>query len=57
MIEQIHEYMKNIDSVMTETGILYYAAKQLGIAEKLAYYDGHSNEFLADTIDEGLRLF
>lgn len=49
--------MENIDSVMTETGILYYAAKQLGIAEKLAYYDGHSNEFLADTIDEGLRLF
>ena len=52
MIEQVHEYMENIDSVMTETDILYYVAKQLGIAEKLAYYDGISNEFLVDIMED-----
>lgn len=52
MIEQVHEYMENTDSVMTETDILYYVAKQLGNAEKLAYYDGLSNEFLADIMDD-----
>lgn len=52
MIEQVHEYMENTDSVMTETDILYYVAKQLGNAKKLAYYDGLSNEFLADIMDD-----
>lgn len=52
MIEQVHEYMENTDSVMTETDILYYVAKQLGIAEKLAYYDGLSNEFFEDIIED-----
>lgn len=52
MIEQVHEYMENTDSVMTETDILYYVAKQLGIAEKLAYYDGISNEFLVDIMED-----
>lgn len=50
MIEQVHEYMENTDSVMTETDILYYVSKQLGIDEKLAYYDGISNEIYADII-------
>ena len=50
MIEQVHEYMENTDSVMTETDILYYVARQLGIDEKLAYYDGISNEIYADII-------
>ena len=44
--------MENTDSVMTETDILYYVAKQLGIAEKLAYYDGLSNEFFEDIIED-----
>lgn len=52
MIEQVHEYMENTDSVMTETDILYYVAKQLGIVEKLAYYDGISNEFFEDIIED-----
>lgn len=52
MIEQVHEYMGNTDSVMTETDILYYVAKQLGIVEKLAYYDGISNEFFEDIIED-----
>lgn len=52
MIEQVHNYMENADSIMTETDILYYVAKQLGIAEKLAYYDGISNEFLVDIMED-----
>ena len=52
MIEQVHEYMENTDSVMTETDILYYVAKQLGIDEKLAYYDWISNEFLVDIMED-----
>ena len=50
MIEQVHNYMENADSIMTETDILYYVARQLGIDEKLAYYDGISNEIYADII-------
>ena len=50
MIEQVHNYMENTDSIMTETDILYYVARQLGISEKLAYYDGISNEIYADII-------
>lgn len=50
MIEQVHSYMENADSIMTETDILYYVARQLGIDEKLAYYDGISNEIYADII-------
>lgn len=50
MIEQVHNYMENADSIMTETDILYYVARQLGIDEKLAYYDGIFNEIYADII-------
>ena len=50
MIEQVHSYMENADSIMTETDILYYVARQLGIDEKLAYYDGISNEIYQDII-------
>ena len=50
MIEQVHNYMENADSIMTETDILYYVSRQLGIDEKLAYYDGISNEIYADII-------
>lgn len=52
MIEQVHNYMENADSIMTETDILYYVAKQLGIVEKLAYYDEISNEFLVDIMED-----
>ena len=52
MIEQVHEYMENADSIMTETDILYYVARQLGIDEKLAYYDGISNEIYTDIIED-----
>ena len=48
MFEQVHEYMENVDSIITETEILYYIARQLGIDEKLAYYDGISNEIFDD---------
>lgn len=52
MIEQVHNYMENADSIMTETDILYFVARQLGIDEKLAYYDGISNEIYADIIED-----
>ncbi len=50
MIEQVHSYMENADSIMTETDILYYVARQLGIDKTLAYYDGISNEIYQDII-------
>lgn len=52
MIEQVHEYMENTDSVMTETDILYYVARQLGISEKLAYYYGLSSEIFEDIVQD-----
>ena len=42
--------MENADSIMTETDILYYVARQLGIDKTLAYYDGISNEIYQDII-------
>ena len=55
MIEQVHSYMENADSIMTETDILYYVARQLGIDKTLAYYDGISNEIYQD-ITQGIDI-
>lgn len=51
MIEQVNEYMENTDSIMNETDILHCVARKLGIAEKLAYYDGISNEVFENIIE------
>lgn len=46
ILEKVHEYMEQVESsvVFTETDILYYAARKLGIAEKIAKYDGIDRE-------------
>ena len=40
MLDMVHEYMNISNSNMSETEILYYVAKELGIVEKIKQYDG-----------------
>ncbi len=45
MLNMVHDYMSMSESNMSETDILYYVAKELGIKDKVAHYD---NPYSAD---------
>ena len=40
MLDMVHDYMHMTDSNMSETEILYYIARELGVDEKVKQYDG-----------------
>ena len=45
MIDNVHEYMHNVESNMCEMEILYYVAKELGVDEKVEQYDCKNSLF------------
>ncbi len=44
MIEKVHNYMEDTKSIFSETELIYYIANKLGVVDKLAKYDGISEE-------------
>lgn len=53
MIEKVHNYMEDANSIFSETELIYYIANKLGVVDKLAKYDGISKEVF-DSIMENL---
>ncbi len=45
MISMVHDYMHDVKSNILEVEILYYVAKELGIDEKVEYYDCKNSLF------------
>lgn len=45
MISMVHDYMHNVKSNILEVEILYYVAKELGIDDKVEYYDSNNSLF------------
>ena len=45
MISMVHDYMHNVKSNILEVEILYYVAKELGIDDKVEYYDSKNSLF------------
>ena len=58
MLDMVHEYMNISESNMSEANILYYVANELGVKEKVKYYDNSyllENEFSFDFDDEIIK--
>lgn len=53
MLERVHNYMKDANSIFGETELVYYIANKLGVVEKLLKYDRISEEVF-DYIRENL---
>lgn len=52
ILNKVHEYMEQaeIEGMLSETDLLYYIGNKLGIASKIAKYDGVSSELVEDII-------
>ena len=53
IFDKVNEYMNEtqLDGLLTETDLLYYVGKELGIVDKIAKYDKGRNEFAEDIIN------
>lgn len=52
MLDKIYEYMEEVDSIFTETFLIYYIGKKLGIIEKIKQYDCISDEMYEYIVQE-----
>ena len=52
MLNKIYEYMEEVDSIFTETFLIYYIGKKLGIIEKIKQYDCISDEMYEYIVQE-----
>lgn len=53
MIEQVENYLSNVDTIFTPADVMYYIANKLGIIEKLAKYD-NINQLVYQSILENI---
>ena len=58
ILNKVHDYMEQVkfEGMLSETDLLYYIGNKLGIASKIAKYDGISSELAEDiiTLDDEL---
>ena len=57
MLGMVHDYMHMTDSNMSETEILYYIARELGVDEKVKQYDGIKEDEESFKEEYGLNLY
>lgn len=53
MIEQVENYLSNVDTIFTPADVMYYIANKLGIIEKLAKYN-NINQLVYQSILENI---
>lgn len=50
IIRKVSEYMENVDSILDETTLLYYVARELNVLDKIVFYDQVSDELYSEIL-------